>query len=57
MPAFLGLYWVSQSFALILQYIVLDWDKTKGGVQNLISVMKKGKREEKKEAKRSKDSS
>lgn len=57
MPAFLGLYWVSQSFALILQYIVLDWDKTKGGVQNLISVMKKGKGEEKKEAKRSKDSS
>jgi len=43
MPAFLGLYWVAQSFALIAQYVLLDWDKTKKGVQNLISVMKKGK--------------
>ena len=39
MPAFLSLYWVAQSFALIVQYVVLDWDKTKDGVQNLLSAM------------------
>lgn len=39
--AFLSLYWVAQSVALILQYLFLDWDKTKKGVQNLLSVFKK----------------
>lgn len=43
MPAFLSLYWVAQSLALILQYMILDWDKTKKGVQNLFSFLKKDK--------------
>lgn len=47
MPAFLSLYWVAQSFALIVQYVVLDWDKTKDGVQNLLSAM--GRKKEKKD--------
>jgi len=47
MPAFLSLYWVAQSFALIVQYVVLDWDKTKDGVQNLLSAM--GRKNKKKD--------
>ncbi len=47
MPAFLSLYWVAQSFALIVQYVVLDWDKTKDGVQNLLSAI--GRKDRKKD--------
>lgn len=41
--AFLSLYWVAQSIALILQYLFLDWDKTKKGAQNLLSIFRKKK--------------
>lgn len=34
-PAALSLYWIVQSLMLVVQYWVLDWDKTKKGVQNL----------------------
>lgn len=37
-PAALSLYWVIQSFMLVIQYMVLDWDKTKKGVQNLLTM-------------------
>ena len=46
-PAFLSLYWIAQSFALIIQYMILDWDKTKNGAQNLLSILKRNKKEEK----------
>lgn len=45
-PSALSLYWVIQSLMLVLQYAVLDWDKTKKGVQNLITILKE-KREKK----------
>lgn len=51
MPAFLGIYWIAQSFALIIQYMLLDWDKTKKGAQNLLSIFKKKKELEEKEDK------
>lgn len=44
----LSLYWVVQSVMLIVQYAVLDWDKTKKGVQNLITMQKEGKKAPKK---------
>lgn len=31
----LSLYWIVQSLMLVVQYWILDWDKTKKGVQNL----------------------
>ncbi len=34
-PSALSLYWVIQSLMLVVQYWILDWDKTKKGVQNL----------------------
>lgn len=43
MPAALGWYWMLQSLLLIIQYISLDFDKTKKGVQNLLDVFKKDK--------------
>lgn len=43
MPAALGWYWLLQSLLLIIQYIVLDFDKTKKGAQNLLDVLKKDK--------------
>jgi hypothetical protein len=43
MPAALGWYWMLQSFLLIIQYMLLDFDKTKKGVQNLLDVLKKDK--------------
>ena len=46
-PASITLYWVVQSLMLVVQYVLLDWDKTKKGVQNLITVMRE--RKEKKE--------
>lgn len=36
-PAALSLYWVVQSVMLIAQYFILDFDKTKAGVQNLFT--------------------
>lgn len=39
-PAALSLYWIVQSVMLIIQYMLLDWDKTKVGVQNLITEYK-----------------
>ncbi len=51
MPAFLSIYWIAQSFALIIQFLVLDWNKTKEGAQNLLSIFKKKKELEEKEDK------
>ena len=48
MPAFITLFWVVQSLMLVVQYVLLDWDKTKKGVQNLITVMRKRKEKKKK---------
>ena len=50
MPAFITLFWTAQSFMLVVQYVLLDWDRSKAGVQNLITVIKdrKKKKEEKK---------
>jgi len=36
-PSALSVYWIVQSFMLIAQYWILDWDKTKRGVQNLFT--------------------
>lgn len=47
MPAFITLFWTVQSFMLVVQYILLDWNKSKAGVQNLISILKNRKKEEK----------
>lgn len=44
----LSLYWIIQSIMLIVQYSVLDWDKTKEGVQNLITMGKQKKENSKK---------
>jgi YidC/Oxa1 family membrane protein insertase len=44
-PAALSLYWAVQSFMLVIQYMVLDWDKTEKGIQNLFT--KLGKKKEK----------
>ena len=38
-PAALSVYWVVQSVMLIAQYFILDFDKTKTGVQNLFTRM------------------
>jgi YidC/Oxa1 family membrane protein insertase len=46
-PSALSLYWTVQSFMLVIQYMLLDWDKTKKGVQNL-TTMRKGKKASKK---------
>ena len=46
----LSLYWIVQSVMLIVQYSLLDWDKAKDGIQNLITMGKdksKGKKKEK----------
>ncbi len=43
MPAALGWYWMVQSLLLVLQYISLDFDKTKKGVQNLLTLISKKK--------------
>jgi len=42
-PAALSLYWAVQSFALVFQYMTMDWDKTKKGVQNLLTMRKENK--------------
>jgi YidC/Oxa1 family membrane protein insertase len=36
-PSALSVYWIVQSLMLVVQYCVLDWDKTKKGVQNLLT--------------------
>lgn len=36
-PAALSVYWIVQSVMLIAQYFILDFDKTKAGVQNLFT--------------------
>ena len=43
MPAYLSIYWIAQSLALVLQYMILDWDKSKEGVQNFFTQLKKKK--------------
>jgi YidC/Oxa1 family membrane protein insertase len=39
MPAALGWYWMVQSFMLVIQYFILDFDKNKKGVQNLWDIL------------------
>ena len=39
-PAALGIYWIVQSFMLIAQYFILDFDQSKKGVQNLFTQLK-----------------
>lgn len=41
MPAALGWYWMVQSLLLVVQYVSLDFDKTKKGVQNLLDKFSK----------------
>jgi len=45
-PAALGWYWFVQSFLLVIQYFLLDFDKTKAGVQNMWDVLTKKKKKE-----------
>lgn len=40
-PTALSVYWIVQSFMLLLQYSILDWDKTKNGVQNVVTIIRK----------------
>lgn len=42
-PAALGVYWVIQSLMLVVQYMLLDFDKTKKGVQNIWDIILKKK--------------
>lgn len=44
-PAALSLYWIVQSVMLIAQYFILDFDKTKVGVQNMFTLLKNRLRE------------
>jgi YidC/Oxa1 family membrane protein insertase len=39
-PASLALYWIIQSIMLIAQYFILDFDRSKKGVQNLFTQFK-----------------
>ncbi len=50
-PAALSLYWAVQSFLLVLQYMLLDWDKTEKGIQNLFTKLKGNKEKSKKSPK------
>ncbi len=50
-PAALSLYWAVQSFMLVIQYMVLDWDKTKKGVQNLFTKLRARKERKQKSSK------
>jgi YidC/Oxa1 family membrane protein insertase len=47
-PAALSLYWVVQSFMLVGQYMILDWDKSKKGVQNLLTKLRLREKKDKK---------
>lgn len=46
-PAALSVYWIVQSFMLLLQYFILDWDKTRKGVQNAVTIIKEKRKKEK----------
>lgn len=46
-PAALSVYWIVQSFMLLLQYFILDWDKTRRGVQNAVTIIKEKRKKEK----------
>jgi YidC/Oxa1 family membrane protein insertase len=39
-PAALGIYWITQSIMLIAQYFILDFDRSKKGIQNLFTKIK-----------------
>jgi YidC/Oxa1 family membrane protein insertase len=39
-PAALGIYWITQSIMLIVQYFILDFNRSKRGVQNLFTQFK-----------------
>jgi len=39
-PAALGIYWIVQSIMLIAQYFIVDFDRSKKGVQNLFTQIK-----------------
>jgi len=39
-PAALGVYWIVQSVMLIAQYFILDFDRSKRGIQNLLTQFK-----------------
>ncbi len=39
-PAALGVYWITQSVMLIAQYFILDFDRSKKGIQNLFTQIK-----------------
>jgi membrane protein insertase Oxa1/YidC/SpoIIIJ len=39
-PAALGVYWITQSVMSIAQYFILDFDRSKEGIQNLYTQMK-----------------
>ena len=39
-PAALGIYWIVQSIMLIAQYFIIDFDRSKKGVQNLFTQIK-----------------
>lgn len=43
-PAALSLYWAVQSFMLVIQYMISDWDKTKKGVRNLLTKLRGSKK-------------
>jgi len=43
-PSALSLYWIVQSLMLVFQYVILDWDKTKEGFQNLLTIYKDKKK-------------
>lgn len=43
-PSALGWYWFVQSFLLVLQYFLLDFDKTKAGAQNMWDILRKKKK-------------
>ena len=50
-PAALSLYWAVQSFMLVIQYMLLDWDKTEKGIQNLFTKLRGNKEKNKKSPK------
>ncbi|HCC68253.1 TPA: hypothetical protein DEP90_03595 [Patescibacteria group bacterium] len=43
-PAALGVYWMVQSVMLIAQYFIIDFDRSKKGVQNLFTKLQKNRK-------------
>jgi len=43
-PAALGVYWMVQSVMLIAQYFIIDFDRSKKGVQNLFTKFQKNRK-------------